>query len=509
MNRLGTRLFLFIVVAVVAATLAYDVFRLQRERGVLVAQLEREVSLVARALEGPFHFWRQTGRRQELEALLRDVRLAHAAVCVGVYDANGTLIVASTATDTEADKSLGCSPTLEGENVIEDTLSRWSPVGTFRILTPLTRGTAEVTTLKLVLESSVITDPLRRQRNVIFVERALVLAAIGLVLWVVISLGVSRPIRRLMHGVEEIGRGHLDTRIPVRTRTEIGALAEAFNRMSENLKGAQERSQAEAERRLGLERQLRHADKLAVIGKMASELAHEIGTPLNVISGRARLLQREFPDGDPRNENLDIIRTQVDRISRVIRRFLAVGRAPQMETASVDLAAIVREVTAFVAPELRRKQVRLTLAIPTGLPTVTADGDGMSQVLLNLLMNALAAVQPGGHIRVGLALADAPADVAPPSDTGAEGSVPGIELRVTDDGHGIDPAILPRIFEPFFSTKPGHGTGLGLSICKDICREHGGDIAVESRPGDGTTIRVWLPIAPNEVSHARSASAHR
>jgi len=140
---------------------------------------------------------------------------------------------------------------------------------------------------------------------------------------------------------------------------------------------------------------------------------------------------------------------------------------------------------------------------------VTADGDGVSQVLLNLLMNALAAVQPGGHIRVALGLADASADVAPRSDTGAGGSVPGIELRVTDDGHGIDPAILPRIFEPFFSTKPGNGTGLGLSICKDICHEHGGDIAVESRPGDGTTIRVWLPIAPSEVSHARSASADR
>jgi signal transduction histidine kinase len=180
-----------------------------------------------------------------------------------------------------------------------------------------------------------------------------------------------------------------------------------------------------------------------------------------------------------------------------------------MEKAPIDLVTIVREVAAFVTPELRRKRVRLDLEMPARLPTLTADGDGVSQVLLNLLMNALAAVQPGGHIGVTLTRADAPPQVALPSETDEGRSAPGVELRVTDDGHGIEPAILPRIFEPFFSTKPGHGTGLGLSICQDICREHGGDIAVESRPGAGTTIRVWLPVTPSEVPHASTPSAHR
>lgn len=509
MNRLGTRLYFLVALAVVGATMAYDVFRLQRERGTLVTQLEREVSLVARALQSPFHFWLQTGRPEEFEDLLRDVRLAHSAVCAGVYDAAGRLIVASTQDATDARGSADCPATLDVESDIEATLSRWSPMGTFRILAPLTRGTSATTSLALVLESTHITDPLRRQRNVILVERGLVLAAIGVVLWLVISISVNRPIRRLMHGVEDIGRGRLDSRIAVRTQTEIGALAVAFNRMAENLREAQQRTQAEEERRVSLERQLRHADKLAVIGKLASELAHEIGTPLNVISGRARLLRREFPDGDPRNENLDIIRTQVDRISRVIRRFLEVGRAPRMQKDPVDLAAIVREVAAFVAPELRRKQVRLGLAISSALPTVTADADGVSQVLLNLLMNALAAVPPGGRIGVALAPCDAPAEVALRNGEGTERLVAGVELRVSDTGHGIEPAILPRVFEPFFSTKPGEGTGLGLNICRDIVRDHGGEIAVDSRPGEGTTVRIWLPIVPREVSRASTPSAHR
>ena len=506
MNRLGTRLFVLITLAVVAATMAYDVFRLRRERGTLITQLEREVSLVARALESPFHYWRQTGRPEEFDTLLEDVRLAHSAVCVGVYEAGGRLVVASAA---DAADSRHCPATLELESDLEATLGRWSPAGTFRILAPLTRGASETTTLALVLESTLITDPLRRQRNVIFVERALVLAAIGIVLWTVISLGVNRPIRRLMHGVEEIGRGRLETRIAVRTRTEIGALALAFNRMAENLREAQQRSQAEEERRVSLERQVRHADKLAVIGKLASELAHEIGTPLNVISGRARLLRRDFSDGDPRIENLDIIRTQVDRISRVIRRFLEVGRSPRMQKEPVDLPTIVREVAAFVAPELRRKQVRLALAIPSSIPTVTADADGVSQVLLNLLMNALAAVPPGGRIGVALAPCEAPAEVVLRNGTQTGRLVAGVELRVSDDGHGIEPDILPRIFEPFFSTKTGEGTGLGLNICRDIVRDHGGEIGVESRPGEGTTVRVWLPTDSSEVLHASAASPDR
>jgi signal transduction histidine kinase len=506
-NRLGTRLFLLIALAMVTATLAYDVFRLRREGGAHITQLEREVSLVARGLESPFHYWMETGRRaEELDTLLGDVRLALSALCVGVYDAEGTLVVASTA---ETAASRYCPEALELESELEGVLGRWSPAGTFQIVAPLTRGVSGTTTLALVLESTRITDPLRRQRNVIVVERALLLAAIGVVLWVVISLGVSRPIRRLMHGVEEIGHGRLETRIAVQTKTEIGALASAFNRMAENLRDAKQRSQAEEERRVSLERQLRHADKLAVIGKLASELAHEIGTPLNVISGRARLLRREFAEGDPRNENLEIIRTQVERISRVIRRFLDVGRAPRMQKETVDLATVVREMAAFVAPELRRKEVRLALAIPPALPTVTADPDGLSQVLLNLLMNALAAVPPGGRIGVALAPGEAPAEVVRRDGTQTGRLLAGVELRVTDDGHGIEAEILPRIFEPFFSTKAGEGTGLGLNICRDIVRDHDGEIGVESRPGEGTTVRVWLPTVSSEVSLASPESPDR
>jgi signal transduction histidine kinase len=508
MHHLGTRLFLVVTLIVVSITLAYDGFRLQRERGALITQLEREASLMAQALDGPLQFWLQTGQPERLADLLRDIRLALTATCAGVYDGAARLILASTTDGVDTGGSYDCPEGLDGEGVIGATFSHWTPLGTFKILTPLARDTTGATALKLVLPSTVITEPLRRQRNVIFMERGLVLVGIGVVLWLVISISVSRPIRRLVHGAEQIGRGNLDMQIATTSQTEIGALARAFNRMAESLREAHERRRDEEERRVALERQLRHADKLAVIGKLASELAHEVGTPLNVISGRARMLRREFADGDSRIEGLDIIRTQVDRISRVIRRFLEAGRAPRMHREPVDLAAIIREVATFVAPEVRRKEVHLALPTPSRLPAITADADGLSQVILNLLMNALAAVPRGGRINVSLAPADALLGAAP-HDAAELGPPTGrIEIGVSDNGHGIEPAILARIFDPFFSTKPGEGSGLGLSICRDICREHGGDITVDSRPGEGTTVRVWLPVAPSEVPHEPTTRPH-
>jgi signal transduction histidine kinase len=433
----------------------------------------------------------RTGYRRELEGLLADIRDAKGATCVGVYDLSGRLDVASRDEAGASEDRDGCPETLEAGTVAEAVLSQWSPLGTFRILAPLTRDDARIATLTLVLPSTVLSDPLRRQRDVILVERALFLAAIGITLGLAIAVLVSHPIRRLVRGTEEIGRGNLETRIATRSRTEIGDLARAFNRMAESLREARRQTQAEEDRRIAQERHTRHAEKLAVIGQLASELAHEVGTPLNVISGRARVLRRQLAEEDPRTENLEIIGKQVERISRVIKRFLTLARPPRMQRERVDLPPLVREVAAFLTPELRKRQVRLALSLPHDLPPVTADPDGVSQVLLNLVMNATAAVSPGGRIEVAAA--------STPGASGEGAGADGIEIRVSDDGHGIAPEVLPRIFEPFFTTKRGEGTGLGLSICRDIVRDHGGRITAESRPGEGTTVRFWLPVAPPEA----------
>jgi two-component system, NtrC family, sensor kinase len=140
----------------------------------------------------------------------------------------------------------------------------------------------------------------------------------------------------------------------------------------------------------------------------------------------------------------------------------------------------VRDVAGLVTPEYTARSVQLVVSIPAGLPTLPADADGLTQVLLNLLTNALAATPTGGRVEVG-------------GTAAARDGCPGVALVITDSGTGIATEDLERIFDPFFSTKPSGGTGLGLSICRDIVRAHEGAITVQSAPGTGARFSIWLP----------------
>jgi signal transduction histidine kinase len=292
---------------------------------------------------------------------------------------------------------------------------------------------------------------------------------------------VTRPIRRLIGGVEEIARGNLKARIPSPGDTEVGELARAFNRMAGRLDEAQEEQRRAEESRAVFERQLRHAERLATVGKLASVIAHEVGTPLHVIAGRARHLGGGLPEGDPRHGDVETIREQVGRITRTMKHVLQSSRAIPARRESTDVGRVVRDVAGIVGPECAARSVRLVLSLPgPGLPAVPADVDGLTQVLLNLLTNALAATPAGGRVEV-------------EGSAGARDGRPGITLAVTDSGTGIAPEHLERIFDPFFSTKPSGGAGLGLSICRDIVRAHEGTITVESAPGAGARFEVWLP----------------
>jgi signal transduction histidine kinase len=183
---------------------------------------------------------------------------------------------------------------------------------------------------------------------------------------------------------------------------------------------------------------------------------------------------------------VETIREQVGRITRTMQQVLRSSRAIPARHEPVDLGRLVENVAGIVDPEYARRSVRLALLVPTALPTVPADADGLVQVLLNLLQNALAATPTGGRVEVQGTIA-------------ARDGRPGVALTVTDTGIGVPPEHLERIFDPFFSTKRSDGTGLGLSICRDIVRAHDGTITVESAPGPGARFSIWLPIDRGEA----------
>ncbi len=232
-----------------------------------------------------------------------------------------------------------------------------------------------------------------------------------------------------------------------------------------------------------LETQLRRAERLAELGTLASGMAHEIGTPMNVILGRAEyLLERTKEEGT--KKGLQTIVSQVERITRVMNQLLAFARRSPIERVPLDLRQTVQGSLEMFEERLVQSGITVELSLPDVCPPAHADRDQMSQVLINLIMNAIHAMPDGGVVRVSV-----------------ETQPACMILVVSDTGHGIPPDMLNKIFEPFFTTKEfGKGTGLGLTVVKGIMEEHGGGVHVASEVGKGTTVTLSLPIADESRS---------
>lgn len=235
--------------------------------------------------------------------------------------------------------------------------------------------------------------------------------------------------------------------------------------------------------RVRLEEQLIQQDRLASVGLLAAGVAHEVNTPLTGISSYAQMLLTESPDDDPRRPLLEKIVQQAGRASRIARgllRFSRPGPVAELALGPVDVQDLVDETVSLLGPQIRKAQAQVRSLWSGGPLIVQADRSRLQQVVINLLLNALDAISPGGSVQI----------------TGSAEGRQRILLEVSDDGCGIPDEIRGRIFDPFFTTKkPGQGTGLGLSISYSIVREHGGTLTADSEPGQGTTMRLRLPAA--------------
>ena len=225
-----------------------------------------------------------------------------------------------------------------------------------------------------------------------------------------------------------------------------------------------------------VQEQLRKTERIAELGTLASGMAHEIGTPMNVILGRAEYLMDRVKD-EPIRKGLKTIIAQVERITKVMNQLLAFARRKPPERGPLQLKDIIENGLELFQERLEKSRVTVETALDDACTKVLADGDQMSQVFINLVMNAIHAMPDGGTLRVALA---------------QEHDM--VKLTVSDTGHGIPSEALPKIFEPFFTTKEfGQGTGLGLTVVKGIIEEHQGTITVDSEEGKGTRFTIVLP----------------
>jgi two-component system NtrC family sensor kinase len=281
----------------------------------------------------------------------------------------------------------------------------------------------------------------------------------------------------------------------------LGHVAAAFNQMGQALKAsaAAERElvqtletkvQERTHELLVAEAEAAQGQKLASVGLLASGIAHELNNPLTGVLTFTSLLRKKMPDGSPDAEDLDLVIRETKRCASIIRRLLDFAREKAPVKEFFDLNQVVSETVRFVDRPATLQNIAITLALAPELPPVWGDANLIKQVVLNVLVNAQQAITGQGDIHV----ASGMVQFRPAGKPEAE-PVDSVEIVISDNGCGIPPAHLQRIFDPFFTSKEvGKGTGLGLSVSYGIVKSHGGDIAVESTEGAGTTFHIVLPL---------------
>lgn len=276
--------------------------------------------------------------------------------------------------------------------------------------------------------------------------------------------------------------------LTTRLETERGILRDRVREATVEL---QKRNQQLQETNLELwrtNRRMNELGRLAAAGQTAAHFAHEVGTPLNLISGHVQLLKSDL-DRDPRDAESRIrtISAQIERIERIVRRMLDKTRF-ETELAPLDLNSVLRKLCDAMSPAFDKRDIRLVETFADNLPLIAGSADRLQQLFLNLINNSLDAMPEGGEIQIHTGL------------EGKTGKTQRIHVDFIDTGMGMTPEVMSHIFDPLYTTKDrGHGTGLGLVIVSQIVAEHGGHVEVESELGKGTRFRLTFAAIPSDV----------
>lgn len=346
-------------------------------------------------------------------------------------------------------------------------------------------GTGGVRVSKIIpTERDLLFDQLQDQLFVaLLMSGALVTLVVTLGAWL-----IGRPLDLVVAQAQRIGRGDLSLRLEETRRDEIGDLKRSLNVMTDQLEEARRLAEEATAARTEAHEQLRHMDRLRTVGTLASSLAHELGTPLNVVLIRGQSLGKgPLPPEEVASAAKTII-AQVEKMTRIVRQLLDFVRARPTERRRLSMAKVVEDSVALLGTLAKKQGVDCEVVVPNETVAVMGDDAQLEQAISNLVMNAVQAMPNGGKLTIKVRTAD---DLPMPQSTR---SLDAACVDVIDEGPGIEKDALERIFEPFYTTKPkGEGTGLGLAVAQGIAADHGGWISAESEAGKGSTFSLVLP----------------
>ncbi len=486
--RLGTKLTLYLSLIIILVLSGYGYLDTLSRRDMLVTKMKTGVRSTGRTLEALLEKNSAPEEASHIRGLAEAISGYERTLGIIVYYEDGHLIIHSPSLGQGIEPYLQLIKRSIREDHPQEAFGAYKETPVFSYTFPIKgRAGQNIGGIAILHETSFMEKEIKKAKWRIYITIfVLVSGTVALVL-----LGtrkwLTQPISKLMDGVQNLSKGNLDHQIDLKGGDELSRLAQAFNQMAHDLKEAQERIIREAETKLELERNLRQSEKLATVGQLASGLAHEIGTPLNIIYGRADLIKRKVEDREGIQKNLDVILQQTERITKILLQLLGFVRKKKPEQKPLNVCIILETTLDLLDQQIHKQRVTVEKDLKENLPPVTGDPDQLQQVFLNLIMNALQSMPTGGILRLS----------ASSKTISKEGLKDGqrqyMEICVEDSGLGMEREVIQNIFNPFFTTKDT-GTGLGLMVTQGIIQDHEGWIDVKSEVKKGSVFKVYLPL---------------
>jgi len=438
-------------------------------------RMQEQVELVARAVREPISYSLEKGRVGSLGQALESVFRIGRVYGASVYNEDGERI-ASVGALGPSSRSTDARDIILGR----ERPGQYESIGgreVYSYFVPLFDSVGNsIGLLQVSRKKSDIKSNVQRVR----MQAIGFLALAGTIMAGLVLFGFQRAVGGYLSGISQtmsrVRAGDRSHRASTRGPKEIASLSRSLNAMLDSISQAEQEIAQRKDAQQDLEQKLRQSEKMAAIGQLASGVAHELGTPLSVIDGKAQRCLRDLSLGEAQQEGLRDIRSEVQRMERIVRQLLDFGRTSRQHRRWVHTAHVARSAYSLMQQELH-PEVRVELDGPDPGPSMHVDPMRVEQVLTNLLRNAL---QAEGVSRVVLSWSLLDEDR--------------VALSVEDDGSGIPQDIRTKLFEPFFTTKrTGQGTGLGLSVVHGIVRDHGGQVHVSDSRLGGARFTVELP----------------
>lgn len=528
-NSLKFKVTVYLLVALTAATVVSTLIFLKYWQADLENLVARHVTQIADVVVASTRYTMLVNKRDIAEKIIEDIGKEKGIEHLRVMNQDGIIIHSNRKSevgyslDQQDEPCIRCHTSKEPLTKVANE-NRWSifaKPGGQRVLTSMQAIHNEPT----CSSASCHEHPVKQKvlgvvdvayslddvdENVKTHARRAVGVAFGFIVFFSVSVGllfrrlIYRPLKDLEAGANRIKSGNLDEMVAVRSSDDFGRVAESFNHMTAALRESKaeldqliQELESKVEKRtkelLAARAEVVQGEKLASIGVLAAGIAHELNNPLTGVLTFTSLMRKKVLDNSEDAEDLDLVIAETKRCASIIRRLLDFAREKVPVKGFFNLNQVIEDVIRFVERTAALRQVEIKGDLDPEQPQIWGDADLIKQVVMNLVVNAEQAIDGAGEIRV----QSRAYHVADTRHTGAE-VVPMVEISITDTGCGIPEANLPRIFDPFFTSKEvGKGTGLGLSVSYGIIKAHGGTIEVQSVVGSGTTFRVTLPIAPH------------